>query len=160
MNPRVVTEDGFIVVGIEARTSNAREMTGEGIIAKQWARFVNDNLLAQIPNRSDGAILAVYSDYASDKDGEYAFMIGAQVTSTTGAPAGMVARRVPAGRYAVFTSELGPVQKVVVATWQKIWSMSKSAPGGDRAYKVDFEIYDQRASDPRNAQVEIHVGIR
>lgn len=77
MNPAVI--DGFTVVGIEARTDNAREMAGGGIIAKQWGRFMGENLLAQIPNRTDGAILAVYSDYESDKDGEYSFMIGARV---------------------------------------------------------------------------------
>src|SRR5262249_45530212 len=158
MNPAVI--EGFTVVGIEARTDNAREMTGTGIIAKQWGRFVGENLLAQIPNRIDSAILAVYSDYESDEDGEYSFMIGARVTSAAAVPAGMVARSVPGGRYAVFTSERGAVEKVVVETWQKIWSATKAELGGERAYSVDFEVDDERARDPKNTQVDIYVGIK
>lgn len=156
MNPKVLEESGFPVIGIEARTSNSREMSGTGIIAGQWARFLKDNLLAQIPRKTDAAILAVYSDYVGDKDGEYSFLIGARVSSATEAPDGMMARKVPAGKYAVFTSDTGPVEKVVLATWQKIWV----APGIERAYQVDFEVYDQRARDPMNAKVDIWVGIK
>ena len=156
MNPKLVDEAGFTVLGIEARTSNAREMNGTGVIASHWARFIKENLLAHIPSKTDAAILAVYSDYASDENGEYSFMIGARVSSAAQAPSGMVVRRVPAGRYAVFTSEKGPVEKVVMTTWQKIWG----APGIERAYKVDFELYDERARDPKNAEVEICVGIK
>lgn len=29
-----------------------------------------------------------------------------------------------------------------------------------RKYKTDFELYDQRAVDPENSKVEIHVGIK
>jgi predicted transcriptional regulator YdeE/peroxiredoxin len=158
MNPAII--EGFTVIGIEARTGNAREMAGTGIIAKQWGRFTGENLLAQIPNRSDGAILAVYSDYEGDKDGEYSFMIGARVKAALGIPAGMIARKVPAGHYAVFTSERGPVEKIVVETWQKIWSATNAELGGQRAYSADFEIYDERARDPKNAQVDIYVAVR
>lgn len=158
MNPAGI--EGFTVVGIEARTDNAREMAGDGIIAKQWRRFMGENLLAQIPHRIDGAILAVYSDYESDRDGEYSFMIGARVKSATGIPPGMMARKVPGGRYAVFTSERGAVEKVVMETWQKVWLATTAELGGERAYNADFEIYDERARDPKNAQVEIHVGIK
>src|SRR5215467_10831955 len=79
MNRKILEHAGFTVIGIEARTSNAREMTANGIIAKQWARFWGENLSEEIPNRIDSTILAVYSDYASDKDDEYSFLIGARV---------------------------------------------------------------------------------
>ncbi len=159
MNSKVAEESGFTVIGIEARTSNAKEMTPEGTIGKQWARFMKENLAAQIPNKSDSAILAVYTDYASDKDGEYTFILGARVTSPTQVPKGMIARKVQPGLYAIFTSEKGPVAKVVSETWQRIWSIPKSSPGGHRAYKTDYEVYDQRAANPQNAQVEVHVGV-
>jgi predicted transcriptional regulator YdeE len=160
MNPRIIDEMGFVVIGIAARTSNAREVTTAGIIGKQWGRFLQDNLMEQIPNKTDSSIVAVYTDYAGDRDGEYIFVIGAQVRSTGEVPAGMVAKTVPAGRYAVFTSPKGPVEKVVVETWQQIWSTPTSALGGDRTFQADFEIYDERAADPTSAQVEVHVGIR
>ena len=160
MNPTIANESGFTVIGIEARTSNAKEMTPDGVIGKQWARFMKENLAAQIPNKSDSAILAVYTDYASDKDGEYAFILGARATSATQVPKGMMARQVQPGRYAIFTSEKGPVAKIVSETWQHIWSIPKSSPGGNRAYKTDYEVYDERAANPENAQVEVHVGVK
>jgi predicted transcriptional regulator YdeE len=160
MKPKVVEEAGFTVVGIEARTSNMKEMSPDGIIAKQWARFVQENLAARIPNKADSSVLAVYSDYASDKDGEYSFMIGARVTSAKDVPAGMVVKKVPAGRYAILTSNRGPVAKVVVEAWQQIWAVPKSSPGGDRAYRADYEVYDERAANPEDAQVDVHIGIK
>jgi len=160
MNPKAVQQEGFTVVGIAARTSNAKERTAEGVIGKQWQRLMKEALLATIPNKADGNILAVYTEYASDKDGEYTYVLGARVTNTERIPAGMVAISVPSGRYAVFTSEKGPVQKVVVEMWQRVWTTPKSALGGDRTYKTDFEVYDQRAQNPADAVVDLYVGVR
>ncbi|PYX32638.1 MAG: AraC family transcriptional regulator [Acidobacteria bacterium] len=159
MNPKVVSQSEFTVVGIAARTSNTREATADGVIGKQWERFMKEGILAKIPNKVDSAVVAVYTDYASDKDGEYTYLLGAKVKSNRDVPEGMVAR-VPAGRYAVFTSEKGPAAQVVVEAWQRIWAVPKSAPGGNRAYKADFEVYDERAADPQNVQVDVYVGIK
>jgi predicted transcriptional regulator YdeE len=160
MHPKVVEEAGFSVIGISERTTNAKETSGEGVIGKQWARFMQDNLLAQIPHKADSSIIAVITDYASDKDGEYTHLIGARVTSMADVPAGMVVKKVPAGKYAIFTSEKGPVAEVVVATWQRIWAQPKNASGGNRSYKADYEVYDERAIDPQNSQIDVHVGIK
>ena len=160
MNPKVVQQAAFTVVGIAVRTSNAKEMTADGVIGKQWGRFMMDGVLARIPNKADRSIVAVYTDYASDHNGEYTFLLGARVTSDADVPAGMVAKKIPAGRYAVFTSDKGPAAKVVPEVWMRINSLPKSAVGGDRVYGADFEIYDERASDPQNSQVDVYVGIR
>lgn len=160
MNPSVVEEAGFTVIGIEARTRNAKERGPDGVIPKQWERFMKENLAAAIPNKSDASIIVVYIDYASDQDGEYTYVLGTRVKSVTEIPSGMVARKVPAGRYAIFTSEKGPVVKIVVETWQKIWNVPKSSPGGDRAYKADYEVYDERAANPQDAQVDVHIGVK
>ncbi len=155
MNPDMVDEAGFVVIGVAARTSNAREMTAEGIIGKQWGRFLQENLLGQIPNKMDSAIVAVYTDYAGDQEGEYTFVIGARVRAGAAAPAGMVATTVPPGRYAMFVSERGPVGEVVMKTWQRAWTA-----GVERAYRADYEVYDERAVDPGNAVVEVRVGVK
>ncbi len=160
MNPKVVEMKAFMVVGIAARTSNAGEMTADGVIGKQWARIFQEGLIAKIPNKADQNIVAVYTDYASDHNGEYTYLLGARVTSDADVPAGMVARRIPGGRFAVFTSEKGPAPQVVPATWMKINSLPKTAVGGDRVYRADYEIYDERARDPGNLQVDVYVGIR
>lgn len=159
LNPRVEQQDGFRVIGISVRTSNAKERQ-DSQIGKQWGRLMQEHLLAAIPNRADHNVVAVYTDYASDKDGEYTYVLGARVTNANEVPAGMVTKQVAAGRYAVFTSERGPVQQVVVGTWMRIWNTPKDQPGGDRAYKTDFEWYDQRAQNPADSVVEVHIGIR
>lgn len=160
MPAKVVELSSFNVIGIQCRTDNAKEAAGQGCIGKQWGRLMNEGLLGKIPNRADNNIVAVYTGYASDKDGEYTYILGAEVKSDAVAPVGMTKTTVPAGRYAVFTSNQGPVQQVVVDTWKRIWAAPKTQAGGDRVYKSDFELYDQRAADPKNSQVDIYVGIR
>jgi predicted transcriptional regulator YdeE len=160
LTPKTTTEKGFMVVGVSARTSNAKEASGEGVIGKQWDRFMKEGLLGKIPDKVDSEIVVVYSDYESDANGPYDYTIGAKVNSISKIPPRMVAKKVPAGRYAVFTSEKGFVGKVVPETWSRIWDVPKSVMGGDRAYQADFEIYDQRAADREHAQVDIYVGIK
>jgi predicted transcriptional regulator YdeE len=160
MNPKVVQQSGFTMVGMAVRTSNAKEMTADGLIGKQWARVMQEAVLAKIPNKADKSIVAVYTEYASDHNGDYTYVLGARVTSDADVPAGMVAKKIPAGRYAVFTSEKGPPAKVVPETWMRINSLPKTAVGGDRMYRADFEIYDERAADPQSAVVDVYVGIK
>ena len=159
MNARVVDQDAFTVVGISARTSNAKEVT-DGVIGAMWERFLQDDVLEKIPNRVDQNIVAVYTDYASDHNGEYTYVLGARVTSDAEVPAGMVAKKVPAQKFAVFTSEKGPAPKVVPGLWMRINSLPETSVGANRQYKADFEIYDERAADPQNLQMDVYVGIK
>ena len=160
MNPKAVQQDGFTMVGIAVRTNNAEQMTPERPIGKQWERLFREGVLAAIPNKADGNIVALYTEYASDKDGEYTYVLGARVTKVESVLAGMVAKNVPAGRYAVFTSERGPVQTIVVEMWRRVWETPKSALGGDRTYKADFEVYDQRAQNPGDSVVDLYISVR
>jgi predicted transcriptional regulator YdeE len=159
-NPTVVHKESFAVVGISVRTSNAREVTADGVIGKQWGRLIQEGLLAKIPNKADHSIIAVYTDYASDHNGEYTFLLGARVTPDADVPRGMVVRQIPGGKFAVFTSEKGPAAQVVPVVWMKINSLPRTAIGGDRTYKADYEIYDERARDPQNVVVDVYVGIK
>jgi len=147
----------FQVVGVAARTTNAREMTPEGAIPKLWigAIDVRDKSL----HSRDAAIIALYTEYENDEHGAYTFVLGAKADPAWVIPDGLVLKTVPAGRYAVFTSERGPIRKMVVETWLRIWSELSSA-SNLRSYVADFEVYDQRAADPANAVVEIYVGVK
>jgi len=160
VNPKVSQMQGFTMVGIAGRTSNAKEMTREGIIGKFWGRLMQDNLLKRIPNRADENIIAVYTDYASDHNGDYTYVLGAKVTQESEIPAGMVATKVASGKYADFMSERGQASRVVPEIWRKINGLPSRVPGGDRTYRSDFEIYDQRARNPQDAIVEVFVAIR
>jgi len=160
MDAKIVEQDGFTVVGISARTNNAKEMTADGVIGKMWRRLMQEGLLAKIPNKADPNIVAVYTDYASDHNGDYTYLLGARVNSDADVPEGMVAKKVPAEKFAVFTSEKGPAPKVVPELWMKINSLPQDAVGADRVYRADFEIYDQRAMDPQNLQMDVYIGIK
>ncbi len=159
MHPNIVQLDGFQVIGIAARTNNAKEAGPDGVIPKLWARVMQEHVLDHIPNKTNPDLYAVYTDYASDANGDYTLVIGAKVRPGTNVPEGMTAKTVPAGQYAAFTSERGPVAKVVVETWLRIWSYYQLPANGERAYRADFEFYDERAADPNNAQVDIYIGV-
>lgn len=160
MSPKIVEVPEFIVAGITVRTNNAKEMTADGVIGKQWARLMQENVLAKIPNKIGQSVVAVYTDYASDQAGEYTYLLGARVNSDAGLPAGIAAKKIPGGKFAVFTTERGPAPKVVPEMWMRINSLPRTTPGADRLYRADYEIYDERARDPQNIQADIYIGIR
>jgi predicted transcriptional regulator YdeE len=158
---KIVHKSSFSVIGVEVRTSNAKEATSDGIIGKQWQKFFQESVLEKIPNQVDNNLYAVYSDYSDNRKGEYSFLIGAKVADGAIAPPGFVFKTVPSGRYAMITTETGPVAKVVVAAWQRVWQLEdKHELGGTRAYRADFELYDQRANDPQNSQADLYIGLK
>src|SRR5439155_7920616 len=122
-NIRIVEIPGFTVVGIEARTHNAKEATADGIIGRQWHRFIDDAMADRIPDKSDSNLYAVYSEYASDHDGEYTFTVGAPVKAQVAVPGGMVRKLIVAGKYAVITTQKGPFPKVIPEAWLEIFKL-------------------------------------
>ena len=103
--------------------------------------------------------IVVYTDYASDETGEYTYLIGSRVTSSTDVPAGLTLKEVPAGNYAILESEKGPTQIVIPKIWQQIWSMPANDLGGQRAFQSDYELYPENF-DPQNVQVTLHIGLK
>ncbi len=160
MHPKIVQLDGFEVIGIAARTNNARESGQDGVIPRLWQRAMQEHVIDHVPDKTDSNLYAVYADYASDANGDYTLLIGGKVKPASTAPQGMIAKAVLAGRYEVFSSERGPVAKVVVETWLRIWTFYQSPANGQRAYRADFEVYDERAADPNQAQVDIYIGLK
>ena len=134
-------------------------MTGHGKIGQTWGLFMRNNPAQLLPNRVSEEIYAVYTDYESDHTGDYTFLLGYKVSSVDHLSDGLTASRIPAGEYAVFTSETGPARQVVPALWQKIWRLNHDDLQGTRAYQADFEVYDQRAANPNEAQITIFLGI-
>jgi predicted transcriptional regulator YdeE len=155
---KTVTEP-IAVAGFEIRTSNALELSGKGQIEALWRRFFVENLLARIPNRTSESLYVIYSNYASDENGEYDYLLGAPVSSIDGLPEGVTFEAIATGEYAAITTEKGPVKDVMQASWRKIWGLGAEDLGGKRAFLTDYEIYDERAADPANAVVEIRLGL-
>ena len=160
MNANLNRLDAFDVVGIAVRTSNQQEMGPGGKIPQAWAQLFRGQILDRIPGKIDGNIIAVYCDYESDKDGAYTYLLGARVAPGTAVPGDLSYWRVPAGSYAVFTTERGAMPQVLIDTWMHIWNLDPTQPGGNRAYQADFELYDERSRDPNDAQVDVYIGVR
>jgi predicted transcriptional regulator YdeE len=161
VEPKIVEQPEFSVIGIQARTSNAKEVKGGGAIPKQWDRFFKEGIADKIPNKVDSTIYAVYTNYASDYNGEYDFIVGMKVSSVPAVPLGMVVKKVPQGKYAVVASAKGPVAQVVPQAWQRIYTLDDNKQlGGARAYKADFEVYHQRSQNPQESQVDLYIGLK
>jgi predicted transcriptional regulator YdeE len=113
----------------------------------------------RIPDKTGSNLYAVYSEYASDHHGEYTFMVGAPVKAHTAVPEGMDPKLILAGKYAVITTQKGPFPKVIPQAWLEIFKLEDEGKL-NRTYQTDFELYDERALDPQNGQVDIYIGVK
>jgi predicted transcriptional regulator YdeE len=159
MKPKPSEQAAFDVIGIEVRTNNAQEATSGGAIPQQWQRLYMQGVLDRIPARLDQSVVAVYTSYASDWNGDYNYILGARVKPGAKPPAGMVSVSVPAGQYVEFTSARGPAPQVVPGLWKEIWAYFHQPGNPARAYKADFEVYEDM-SDPNNVQMKIYIGVK
>jgi predicted transcriptional regulator YdeE len=159
---RIVQLDELKLAGITARTTNKQEGSKEAKIGGLWGRFWSEGI-GQAIAISAGAsgssnIYGCYIDYENDASGEYTILIGCSVEDEAVIPEGMTVKQLPASRYAVFTTNKGPVQKVVLEAWQTIWKWAETTEH-ERAFTGDFELYDERSGDPEHAQVDIYIAI-
>jgi len=156
--PKMEDQTSFDVIGISARTNNTAEMGPNGEIPKLWQRLFGEGIVNQIPDRAGEEIVAVYTNYASDWNGDYTYILGAKVKSGTKAPNGMTAVSIAPGKYEEFVTAKGPGQEVVPAAWMKIYTFFQQPSVPPRAYKTDFETY--APSDPANVQGHIFIGVK
>src|SRR5262249_13850816 len=119
-------------------------------------KFYSENVLSRIPNKTGNAVLAMYTDYESDVNGDYSYLIGSEVGSLAEVPEGMVGHEIPASKYAVFTTERAAIPGIIVDVWKRIWEYK----GAARAYRTDFEVYGKESSDPQNAVVDVYLSVR
>lgn len=149
---KIEPRNEFWIAGLKTRTNNAAEMSGDNKIRELWKRLFAENIVAAL-DVVDSPIYAVYTDYASDQNGDYTFLLGYRVAGGASTLKGLDAVQVRTGKYAVLTAEAGPPPVVVPALWKRIWSMEEVQLGGKRAFQTDYEVHGE-------APVEIHVGLR
>ncbi|PKA11647.1 GyrI protein [Leptospira meyeri] len=151
--------ESMVLVGITARTSNAKEMTGNGKIATLWQRFWEEGILSQIPDPLvPSEIVVAYTEFETDENGEYTILIGTKVGSANSLPPHLTAISVSESDYLQVPTEWGPISEIGINTWKKIWSEEKYRK--NRSYKIDLEIYGANAKDPNHSQFDIYLGIR
>ncbi len=132
----------FTVVGREARTSNAKEMSGAGVIGAMWSTGVP----------SGSPIVAVYSGYASGKDGDYDYLLGTKLADDDTVPRELAHRTIVAGSYLHLSFDGSVSPESVVALWRQIWE-AEHLGTIKRAYKTDYELY-------RDDGFDLYVGLK
>lgn len=162
MQKVIVTLPEIKLVGITTRTNNRLEMNpATAQIGKTVQKYFSEALpLKVIHRKKNGKTYSVYTEYENDVMGDYTYFIGEEVTSFDDVPEECVALTIPAQQYAKFTDGPGMMFEVCIKLWQKIWQMSPEQLGGERSYQADFEIYDERAVDPKNAVLDIYIGVK
>lgn len=162
MKKEIVTKPIFKLMGLHVVTNNHDEQNPDTAkIGPLINRFLSENIGARIPHRENpGVLYSVYTDYESDHNGNYTYLIGEEVYSFEDAPSDLHCVIVPTGQYQRFTTPPGKMPDVVIKAWQSIWGMNSETLGGERRYLADFELYDHRAYDPGNAVVDIYVGVK
>jgi predicted transcriptional regulator YdeE len=143
----------FTVVGIEMRMTN---QNGESMekIPVFWQQFYSEHIVEKIPFVIDpDTVYAVYSDY--DEQGYYSMLIGVEASAGQVLPPGLSSVTVPASKYAMMTAK-GPISSAIARSWQHVWSHHFPHT---RAFRADFERYDQRSKAMENAEVDLYVSI-
>ncbi|MGM7684959.1 GyrI-like domain-containing protein [Cytobacillus sp. Hm23] len=153
----VIAREGFDFVGNCTRTTNKVEMTADRRIPKLWDDFYKNEVLEAITHKKNSNVLAIYTDYETNEHGAYTFALGAEVRDNNLVPNGMESIQVPDQKYIVFTTRKGPLPGVIIEAWEEIWKWSEQSA---RAYGADFELYDERAMDPNNSQVDIYICVK
>lgn len=142
---RIESIPAFDVTGIQIRTNNSRAMETIGLL---WGRAYSGELAGLAVD--DTRLYAVYSNYESDHNGDYDYLIGKAVNSDDGVPPGKVHLRIPSQRYAVVTAR-GEMPGALVECWMLIWKA-----GLPRAFATDFEVHDAAKS----GEIEIWLSIK
>lgn len=148
------TIEEFHVIGISVRTTNQHEQAAQDIPAL-WNRFFAENIASQIPNKIDTALLCIYTDYEKDHTAPYTTILGCKVANLNIIPSGMIAKTFDKTTYRKHTAIGNINQGLVYNTWLDIWNADL-----DRSFTADFEVYDERAQDPENAEVDIFIALK
>lgn len=118
-----------------------------------WTRFEKEGVVSKIPNKLSDEVIAVYYDYEGDHTKPFSYFIGCKVPEGANVPENLDGLTIPAGNYQKITAK-GEMPGCIGNAWRKIWE--SDIP---RAFKADFEIYDERSRDWSNAEVDIYLSV-
>lgn len=132
-----VSVDAVSIAGISVRTANQNGRASLDI-KKIWEDFRLNlkNIADDINNRLLDDIYCVYTDYESDKDGEYTF------------------KEIPAANYYKIMAE-GKIPDCTIQAWQSIWQSDIK-----RRYLADFEAYGKEACNSEKAKIPIYLSVQ
>jgi len=137
-------------IGLELRTNNNECSLA---MPAHKDKFFRENTISKIPNKINGNILALYTDYEGDYTQPYSWILGCEVSSLEEVPEGLVGKVIPPSKYAVFTTE-GKFPQGLIAAWHEIWKANFI-----RAYTSDFEVYKSDFDPQKNPEVKIYIAV-
>jgi len=144
----------FNLIGIAIRTTNENGQSATDI-PQLWNKFLSKNIILKIPNKIDDTIYCVYTDYEKDYTKPYTTILGCRVETLNKIPENLIARSFAGGEYAIFKVNGKITDNIIYKEWVKIWN--SAIP---RAYTADFEIYDEKAQNPNNAEIDIFIAVK
>jgi predicted transcriptional regulator YdeE len=140
-DPSLVQREGFYVVGVAVRTSNAAEADPDtSQVGRLWQRFFDENVSRRTPGAVPGLIAGVYSKYAQGGTTEYDMVLGPVVTRADVVPDGLHLVTVPGGRYLAFPVE-GMPPTATLEAWSRIDAWFAAGKPYRRAFTYDVELY-------------------
>lgn len=150
MNPTIEHQAEKFFIGLELRTNNEEcSLT----MPAHKDKFFKENVPSKIPNKIDGNILALYTNYEGDYTKPYSWILGCEVSSLENVPEGLVGKVIPASDYAVYTTK-GEFPQGLIAAWQEIWKSNLP-----RAYTSDFEVYRSDFDPQHNPEIKVYIAI-
>ena len=149
-----VTIKEFTVIGISVRTTNENGQSAKDI-GELWNRFMTEKISDKIPNKTDGTIYSIYTEYESDHTKPYTTILGCKVESLENIPNGMVGTSIKGGNYIKTSAKGDLMQGLIVNHWTKIFEMDL-----ERIYSADFEVFGEKAQNPSDAEVDFYVSVK
>jgi predicted transcriptional regulator YdeE len=152
MNNIELAEIKLTGLALKMKTSNENGQSGFDCGAL-WQKFENEGYFDKIPGKLSNEILAVYHQYDGDYTRAFSYFIGCKVNNDAIIPKGLDSLIIPKGNYLKITSK-GKIPECLAHSWIEIWN--SDIP---RAYKTDFEVYDERTRDWGNAEIDIFLSV-
>ena len=152
---------GFFVAGLTARTNNAHEMSGKGKIGNVWQAFPAAESGRQ-DTRTESASISSPSTPTTRPTTPATTPI---FWTPRPRPPKPCQQTLPSNTFLpAVTPYSPPTAARSCRSSRRYGNASGLCPpnelGGTRAFKTDYEIYDQRAADPENAQIDVYIGLR
>ncbi|MCY6369709.1 AraC family transcriptional regulator [Clostridium ganghwense] len=156
VRPEIKYIDNIYVAGIHGVSSI-------NDIYSLWQRF--GDVANTIPNkhyseRTFGICEQLQETHTLNYDMDFSEVIGKEVNCYDNLPDGIVAKTIPAGKYAVFTHR-GPLSEIL-KTYEYIWGTWALITKEVLDERVNFELYDKRflGRDNEQSEMDIYIPIK
>lgn len=151
MEPRIVTRDEFMVVGLEYIGKNENRE-----IPQMWGELFPR--IGEIKNIKNPGVFYGVCECTGDSNG-FSYIAGQEVSSLDDIPQGMAGKVVLAAKYAVYT-HIGSLE-ALSTTYTNIFQTWLPQSGMEIASGITLELYDERFDNfSEKSEFDIYVPIK